>query len=325
MIDRRRWMAAAAAVSGTWPALLGAQAAWPGKPLRIVVVYPPGGIADAVGRLLAERLQQQLGQPVVVENRAGASGSTGMDLVAKAAPDGHTLAFAAISPLTLNPHLMKLPYDPQKDIAPVAQVMYAPVYLVATPAFEGKTLADLLARAKAAPGHLRAATSGMGSIGHVMLEQLMRRAQVQIAHIPYKGGSQIVTDAIGGQFEVFTINPSAAVAAQVAAGKLRVIAVAAPARLPAVAEVPTFAELGYPEANLNSVFGLFAPGRTPAELQKRINAEVNAVLAQPDVRERLTKLDNVVATGTPEAFATLVQREHEALGRIVREAGIRND
>ena len=326
MPKRRQALAALSLSLLLGPAL--AAADWPTKPLRIVVPYAPGGTSDAVARLFAERLQTALGQPFVVENKPGASGTTGMDVVAKAAPDGHTLAFAAISPLTLNPHLQpRMPYDALKDIAPVAQVMYSPVYVIATQAFKGRSFADALAQAKARPGTVSMASSGMGSIGHIMMEQIARKAGVPqlFNHIPYKGGGQVTNDALGGQFELFTANPAPALNAQITGGKLRVLAVAAPQRLAKLAEVPTLAELGYPEANLSSVFGLFAPARTPRELQLRINAEVNKLLALKEVQERLAGLDNVVSPASVEAFAARVQHEHEANARVVREAGIKPD
>ncbi|QPF71618.1 tripartite tricarboxylate transporter substrate binding protein [Roseateles sp. DAIF2] len=305
---------------------LAADAAWPVKPVRIVVPYAPGGTSDAVARLLGERLQAVLGQPVVIESRPGASGTTGMDQVAKAPADGHTLAFAAISPLTLNPHLQpRMPYDALKDIAPVAQVMYSPVYLMATQAFSGKSFADAIAQAKARPGALNLASSGMGSIGHLMLEQIGRKAGVRFNHIPYKGGGQVTNDALGGQFELFTANPAPALNAQIASGRLRVLAVAAPQRLATLPEVPTLAELGHPDANLGSTFGLFAPARTPREVQLKINAEFNKLLAAKEVQERLAKLDSFVATGSVEAFAARVRQEHEANARVVQEAGIKAD
>lgn len=322
----RRWLLATLlplALPGT---LQAAEPAWPAKPLRIVVPYAPGGSSDAVARLLGERLHAALGQAVAVENKPGASGTTGMDQVAKAAPDGQTLAFAAISPLTLNPHLQpRMPYDALKDLAPVAQVMYAPVYLMATQAFTGKSLADAIAQAKVRPGALNMASSGMGSIGHLMLEQIGRKAGVRFNHIPYKGGGQVTNDALGGQFELFTANPAPALNAQIANGRLRVLAVAAPQRLATLPEVPTLAELGYAEANLSSVFGLFAPARTPRELQLRINTEFNKLLAAKDIQERLAKLDLVVSPASVDAFAARVRQEHEANARVVREAGIRNE
>jgi tripartite-type tricarboxylate transporter receptor subunit TctC len=298
--------------------------AWPSKAVRIVVPYAPGGISDAVARLLAERLAPALGQAVVVENRPGASGTTGMDAVAKAT-DGHTFAFSAISPLTLNPHFQRMPYEPLKDVVPVASVMYSPVYFVATPAFSGKSFADVISQSKAQPGKLNVATSGMGSVGHVMLEQISRKSNVKFNHIPYKGSSQVINDAVGGQFELFTINPGPATNGLIAQGKLRVLAVAAPQRLTAFPDAPTFIELGQADANLSSVFGIFAPARTPAEVLKRLNTEVNKVLADKDLQDRLAKLDNLVSTGSIEQFTTQVQREYEANARVIKEAGIKLD
>ncbi len=297
---------------------------WPAKALRVIVAYPAGGTSDAVVRQLAEKLSPSLGQPVVVENRAGAGGSIGIDAVAKST-DGHTVGFASISPLTLNPHVMPVAYDPLRDLVPVASVMYSPVYVLATPTFTGKSFEDVLAQARRSPGRLNLATSGVATVGHLMLEQLKREARVDINHVPYKGGGQVVTDAAGGHFELFTTNPSPGVNAMLAQGKLRLIAVAAPRRLPAHPAVPTMAELGFPAANLTSVFGFFAPARMPAEHVRRLNAEVNRALADPAVAERLVKLDNVVSVGTPEAFAAVVRAEYDANAKVVKAAGIRAD
>lgn len=297
---------------------------WPSRPVRIVVPYAPGGTSDAAARLLAERLGPVLGQSVIVENRPGASGTTGMDAMAKST-DGHTLAFSAISPITLNPHLQRVPYDPLKDIVPVASVMYSPVYFVATSAFTGKTFADVITQAKAQPGKLNVASSGMGSVGHLMLEQIGKKAGVKLNHIPYKGSGQVINDAAGGQFELFTTNPSPAVNGLISQGKLRVLAVAAGQRLPGFPDAPTFTELGHPDANLSSVFGIFAPARTPPEGVKRLNAELNKLLADKDVQERLARLDNIVSPSTPDAFAAQLQREHDANARVVKEAGIKLD
>lgn len=297
---------------------------FPTKPVRIIVVYPPGGTSDAVTRLIAEKLAPALGQQVLVENRGGAGGAIGMDAMAKSPPDGHTLAFAAISPLTLLPHVGKVPYDALKDIAPLASVMYSPVYLLATPAFAGKDFADLVAQAKAKPGTLRAGTSGIATLGHLMVEQL-RIAGIDLVHVPYRGGGQVITDAAGGQFELFTANPSPGVNTMLQQGRFRILAVAAPRRLAALPAVPTLTELGYPDSNYTSVFGLFAPARTPEAVLKRLHGEINAVLALPDVAERLAKLDNVVAPASMEQFAQLVRREYEANAKVVAKAGIRSE
>ena len=196
--------------------------AWPtAKPIRIVVAYPAGGVSDTVARALADKLAVQLGTPVVIENKAGASGSLGVDAVAKAAPDGYTLGFAAVSPLALHPHLGKSPFDPQKDIAPVVSVMYSPVLLLGTSASKAADFKDLIATAQAKPRAVRWATSGQASLGHIMLEQIMGKSQVQITHVPYKGGGQQMNDALGGQYEVLSTNAGPAVLQHIKAGKFK--------------------------------------------------------------------------------------------------------
>lgn len=313
--------AALAALSAT-VLPLHAQGPWPSKPVHLVVAYPPGGVSDAVARALGERLAAALGQPVVVENKGGASGAIGLDAVAKSAPDGHTLGFAAISPLALTPHLGKVPFDPARDLVPVVGVMDSPVLLLATTATPAKDLRELIAAARAKPGAVRWATSGPGSLGHLMLEQLKAATKVDITHIPYKGGGQQINDALSAQFEVLSVNASPVITQHVKAGKLRVLAVGAPSRLDAFPAVPTLAELGYPAANLSSVFGLFAPAGVPAAVVERLNAEVNKALASPELRSRLVASDNVPTGGTAAAFAKLIATESDNNARIIRAAHI---
>ncbi|WP_291516906.1 tripartite tricarboxylate transporter substrate binding protein [Acidovorax sp.] len=317
-------LAAAVALAVALPAAAWAQA-WPAKPIRIVVAYPAGGVSDNVARALADKLAVQLGTPVVVENKAGASGSIGMDAVAKAPADGYTLGFAAISPLALNPHLGKSPFDPEKDIAPVVSVMYSPVVLLATPASKAADFAALVEGARAQPGQVRWATSGQASLGHIMLEQIAGKSQVQITHIPYKGGGQQMTDALSGQFEVLSTNAGPALLQHIKAGKLRPLAVGAPARLDSLPQVPTLAELGQPAANMSSLFGLFAPARTPPAVLDRINTEVNKALALSDVRARLDASDNVPTGGSAAEFARQIVRESDNNARIIRAAGIQGN
>lgn len=317
----RRFLLATAALALA-PAMALAQS-WPtAKPIRIVVAYPAGGVSDNVARALADKLAAQLGTPVVIENKAGASGSLGVDAVAKAAPDGYTLGFAAVSPLALNPHLGKSPFDPQKDIAPVVSVMYSPVLLLGTSASKAADFKDLLATSKSKPGAVRWATSGQASLGHIMLEQIAGKSQVQITHVPYKGGGQQMNDALGGQYEVLSTNAGPAVLQHIKAGKLKPLAVGAPARLDSLPQVPTLAELGQPAANLSSLFGLYAPAQTPAAVLDRINAEVNKALAQPDIRSKLEATDNVPTGGTAAEFARQIAQESENNARIIRAAGI---
>lgn len=318
----RRRVLASLALAAALP--LGAQAqTWPAKPIRIIVAYPAGGVSDVVARALGDKLSERLGTPVVVENKAGAGGTIGMDAVAKAAPDGYTLGFSAISPLVLNPHLGTPPYDATRDIVPVASVMYSPVLLLGTQAAKERDFRNLLATAKAQPGQVRWATSGLASLGHIMLEHIMQGSGVQITHVPYKGGGQQLNDALSGQFEVLSTNAGPAVMQQIKAGKLHPLAVGAPARLTTLPNVPTLGELGLPAANLNSVFGMFAPAGVPAAVLERLNAEINRALALPDIQARLEASDNVPTGGSAEAFRRQIAAESQSNARIIRAANIR--
>ncbi|HEX2543526.1 MAG TPA: tripartite tricarboxylate transporter substrate binding protein [Ramlibacter sp.] len=298
---------------------------WPARPLRIVVPYPTGGISDLVARAIGERLAQRLGQPVVIENKAGASGTIGMDAVAKAQPDGYTVGFSAISPLTLSPAVGKVPYDPERDFTPVASVMVSPVLLLATPALAARDFRELLTQARDMPDKVRWATSGQASLGHLMMEQLQAAAKVRLVHIPYKGGGQQITDGLSGQFEVLSINAGPSITEHVRSGRLRPLAVGAPRRLESLPQVPTLGELGFPAANLSSHFGFFAPGNLPARILERLNGEVNAALEVPEIRNRLLASENVPTGGSSRDFARLVAAEADSTGRIVRAAGIKSE
>ena len=323
LISRRRAVCGLAACALA-PLTARAQA-WPAKPIKITVAYPPGGVADAMARLLADKLAPVLGQSVLVDNKAGASGSIGMDAVAKAAPDGYSFGFSAISPLVLNPHLGKSPFDAAKDIAPVASVIASPVLLLGTSALAAKDFKELVAAAKARPGALRWATSGPASLGHIVLEQVKAGAGVDITHIPYKGGGQQINDALGGQFEVLSVNAGPAVLGHLKAGKLKALAVGSPARLEQLPQVPTLAELGLPAANLASVFGLFAPAGTPAAAIERLNAEVNKLLKDKDVLQKIDAADNVPTGGSAADFAKFIAGESSSNARIIKAAGIKGE
>ena len=246
--------------------------AWPtAKPIRIVVAYPAGGVSDTVARALADKLAVQLGTPVVIENKAGASGSLGVDAVAKAAPDGYTLGFAAVSPLALNPHLGKSPFDPQKDIAPVVSVMYSPVLLLGTSASKAADFKDIIATAQAKPRAVRWATSGQASLGHIMLEQIMGKSQVQITHVPYKGGGQAMTDVMGGSIPL-VYTAVAGAQGHVKAGKLKALAVTTARRSAAMPEVPTIAEAGVKNVDVYSWQAVVAPKGLPADVRTLVEA-----------------------------------------------------
>jgi len=322
LLQRRVFLAGGAA---TLMLPAAAQQPYPTRPVRIVVPYPPGGVSDAIARALGEKLAAQMGQPFVVENKAGASGTIGVDAVAKAAPDGHTIGFTAISPLVLSPHLGKLPYDPDTQVTPVASVMYSPVLLLATPALAVRDFRDLMALAKDKPRAVRWATSGSASLGHLMLEQLQDQAHVAMVHVPYKGGGQQMTDALSGQFEILSTNAGPVVGEHIRAGRLRPLAVGAPKRLDSLPNVPTLAELGYPRANLSSQFGIIAPGGVPKAVVDRLNAQVNVALQLPEIRNRLLTTDNVPTGGSAETFARQIAAESDANLRIIRAVGIKAD
>lgn len=298
-------------------------AAWPRHPVRVVVPYPAGGVNDVIARQFGERMAATLGQAFVIDNRGGAGGTIGMTEMARSAGDGSTFAFGAISPLTLNPHIMKVGYDPLRDITPVASVMYAPVYVLATTAFKGKDFAAVLDAAQRHPQGVSVATSGYGTLAHIMVEQLRRKSGANLVHVPYKGGSQLITDAAGAQFDLLLANPYAPVNALIAEGKLRVLAVTGPRRVPTLPQAPTLGELGFAAANLTSVFGFYAPSSTPAAIVQRFHAEVNRQLQSADMQERLRKLDTIPYAMEQQAFAALVRQDYVANARVVSEAGIR--
>ncbi len=298
-------------------------AGWPEKPVRVIVVYPPGGVSDTVTRAISEELSVRLKTPFVVENKGGAGGTVGMAAVAKAEPDGYTIGFSSISPVALSPLISKVSYDPAKDIAPVASVMVSPVVLLGTSAFKGKSLQDVISQSEANPGSLRWATSGPGSVGHLMLEQFQHDAKVSVTHVPYKGSGQQTNDALGGQFELISTNVSSALIGHIQRDALHAVAIAAPKRAGFLPDVPTFTELGYAKANKMSVFGFFAPGGTPEDIVTRLNSEINAVIATPKIQEMLTGSSNIPMTGTPKDFSGQIGDELQANRDLIQGAGLK--
>ncbi len=289
---------------------------WPTRPLRLIVVYPPGGVSDAMARHLAEPLGQALGVPVLVEHRPGAGGSVGIEALARSTADGYTLCFSAISPLTLHPLIARQGRDLLDAVDPVASVMRTPVLVAGTPAFEGRRFEDAIALARAKPGQLRWASSGVATTGHLVLAQVRALAGVDITHIPYQGGGPQLNDALGGQFELLSTNVAAQQLRYIEAGRLRALAVGAPRRLAALPRVPTLAELGFAPANRDSLFGIFAPAGTPQDIVSRLNAEINRLLRSPALRTRLSESHNLAAGGSAVDFVreiALDRQRNEAL------------
>ncbi len=319
MLDRRSLLAATALLPGV--AL--AQGAWPSRPMRIIVPFPPGGLADLLARPLAARLQATLGQPVVVENRPGAGGNIGADLVAKAAPDGYTWLLGSIGPLAANQFLFaSMPYDTRTAFAPTSLLVNTPKVIVVARARPWQNLAAMLAAARAQPDSVRAGSAGNGSSLHIALELLKQRSGTQILHIPYRGAASAVTDLVSGQIDMMVDNlPN--ILPQIREGTVRALAVATPARLPQLPEVPTTAEAGLSGFIFGTWFGLVAPARTPAEIVARMSAAVDSALREPDVGGRLAEQGAVLGGGTPEAFATFIAAQTTALEGVIRGANIR--
>jgi tripartite-type tricarboxylate transporter receptor subunit TctC len=305
---RRRCLLAGLAAAGV--AALPASG-WAREALRLVVAYPPGGVSDQITRALASLLDAQGAGPVVVENRAGAGGAVALASMARTAPDGRTLCFSAISPLSQS----TVPVGGRplvEAVVPVIGVMHTPVLLVGTPAFAGRSFGDLLAAARARPGLLRWATSGAGTAGHQVLEQVRRATGIDVTHVPYKGGGPQLHDALAGEFELLSTNVAPLQIDYVRTGRFTPLAVGAPARVGVLGAVPTFAELGCPGANLASLFGLFAPRGTPDAVVRRVNALLGRALAHPALRNRLLSSGNLPAGGSAAEFAAAIVADAQA-------------
>ena len=301
-----------------------AQDAFPNRPIRLVVPFTPGGVTDSSGRLIADYLGRRLGQQVIVDNKPGASGNIGTAQVVGAAPDGYTLLLAFDGTMVINPHVFaKVPFDTLKDFAPVGRIGSATLILVAHPDVPAKTLVEVITLSKTKP--LSYGTSGIGGTPHIAGEMLAQRTGAKLEHVPYKGGGQAMTDVMGGAIPL-VYTAVAGAQGHVKSGKLKAIAVSSAQRSGSLPEVPTFIESGVVELKdfvVESWVGLLAPAKTPPAVIARLNAELNAVLNDPAVRERLAVLGIEPTPGTPEQFREQMQRDLSAYGPIVKAAGIK--
>ena len=322
---RALWALACAAVFAlAAPLAAQAQAAYPDKPIRFVVPYPPGGGTDVVARIVQPRLQALLGQSIVIENRGGAGGSLGTDIAAKAAPDGYTVLFT-LSSHTINPAIFpKLPYDTIKDFEPVGLVASLPQLLAATPSLQVRSVADLVAQAKAAPDKFSFASVGNGSPGHLAGELMVLRTGAPMAHIPYRGGGPAVTDVMGGQVPLLWVSIPAA-AAQVKAGKLRALAVSTTKRSPAFPDVPTMQEAGVADFEVDSWYAMLVPAKTPRPIIDKLNKALNTVLSEPAIRAQLIEQGADAVGGTPEALGKVIAAEVPKWVKLAKDANIKAD
>lgn len=313
-----RSLLAAGAIALTAP--LYAADPWPAKPIKLVVPFPTGGSTDAIGRLLAADLTKQFGQTVIVENKGGANGNIGSDAVAKAAPDGYTLLVSGVGSNAVNYSVYsKMPFA-DKDFAHVTLLATGPNVLAVHPDFPAKNVAELIALAKANPGKYSHASSGSGSSGHLAMEMLKQAANIQMTHVPYKGGGPAITDVIGGQVPMLFINQDNALP-QVKAGKLRALAVTSLARNPAYPDTPTIAESGFSGFSAVSWFGLSAPAGTPKEVVAKLQEASVKALASPEIRERLQSQGFVVVGNTPDQFSAFVRDEIAKWGKAAKASG----
>ena len=294
---------------------------YPIRPLRFIVPYPPGGAADIVARMVAQKLTAALGATVVIDNRAGAGGNLGTDLAAKAAPDGYTLLMGNVGPIAINPGLFrKLPYDPLRDFAPVSLLAVYPNVLVINPSLPVKSVTDLIGYARVRPGQLAFASAGNGSSTHLAAELFKSMAGIEMMHVPYKGGSQAVVDVIGGQVQMYFSSVLGALP-HVKSGKLRALAVTGSRRSRAAPQLPTIAECGFPGYEANNWLGLLVPAGTPNPVITRLDQEIVKAFAQPEFHEKISVQGGDAETGSPAQFAAYIRAEIKKWAQVIKASG----
>jgi tripartite-type tricarboxylate transporter receptor subunit TctC len=320
-MKRRTAIAGAMALCALAPAWA---TGWPAKPITLVIPFPAGGSTDAVGRLLAQRLGERLGQPVVVDNRAGAGGNLGTDIVAKAAPDGYTLALSTSGPLANNKFLYKsLPFDPAKHLAPVVAVGEIPLVIAAHPGVKAANLKEFVEQARARPGKLSIAHPGNGTMGHLAVELIKSQARIDTLNVPYKGDTPAITDVLGGSVDALSL-PVTALVANIQAGKLKGLAVTSRQRFAGLPEVPTALEQGL-DVDATVWFAVVGPAGVPAPVVERLNKEINAILATPEARAKLAQYGANPIGGSAQQLAQLMATDSAKWKKVIATAGITLD
>jgi tripartite-type tricarboxylate transporter receptor subunit TctC len=298
---------------------------WPTRPIRLIVPFTPGGGVDLTGRVLAPKLSEALGQTVIVENRGGAGGLIGVDLGAKASPDGYTVVIGTIGNIAIAPHLQsKMPYDPQKDLVPISQLANALNVMVINPSVKATTVKEFIELAKKEGSNISYGSSGSGATDHLAGEVFNTLAGLKMTHIPYKGGAPAMIDLVGGQVQVIFATVSTAISS-IQGGKVRALGMTGNQRYDSLPEVPTIAEAGLAGFDVNGWYGLYAPAGTPKDIITRVNAEVVKILAMPDVKARLLDAGIIATSSSPEAFAAYMQAETKKWAKVVKDANIKTD
>jgi tripartite-type tricarboxylate transporter receptor subunit TctC len=305
-----------------WPAVAQAQD-YPAKPIRLIVPFPPGGPNDVIGRVVGQKMQDLLGQLVIIDNRAGAGGALGTDFVAKSEPDGYTIAIASAGALAISYSLQdKILYDPLKDLALITLVAKVPELLVASTDVPVSNVKELVALAKAKPGQINFGSTGAGSMPHLAGELLRINAGINIVHVPYRGAAPAVNDLVGHQFQIMFAD-APVLLPQIVAGKIKALAVGGHMRVPALPDLPTMPELGYPQIEADNWYGMVAPAKTPSAIVAKLNATAVAALHAPEVQEKLSAQGAVLVGDTPEHFSAFVRDEIAKWAKVVETAGIK--
>ena len=320
----RSLVALAAALSAAVLAGNALAQAYPAKPVKLIVTYPPGGSSDLMGRVLAQKLSEHWGQQVIVESKPGAAGSIGMEFAARQPADGYTFVIGNFGPVAINPVLSKLPYDIQRDFVPVSMICTGPNILVVNPATPANNVKELVALAKTNPGKLNFGTSGPGSMSHLVGEMFKRVADINIIQVPYKGGVLAVQDLIGGQVQLI-FSDALPVMQHIRAGKLRPLAITSKERSPLSPEIPTLAEQGYPELVAVNWWGVLVPTGTPRPIVEKLNADLVKVLADADLKEKYAQLGVEPVSSTPEFFGQFIQTEGARYAKVIKDANIKVD
>ena len=298
---------------------------YPNRPIRWVVPYAPGGAADPIARLIGQKLADAWGQPVVVDNRPGAGGNIGTDVVAKAAPDGHTVVIVAASTVTVNQSLYaKLPFDPVRDLAPVALVATDVLVLVQTLSLPTSSVNDVIALARAKPGQIQYASGGTGSGGHLAMELFRVMAGIDLVHVPYKGAGSALPNLISGQVSLMTTSAATAMP-HVRTGRLKALGVTSAERAPTLPELPTVSESGLKGYEVTGWYGVLVPARTPAAVVAKLNAEIVRIVSSGEISERLTGMGLIPRTSTPQEMGAVIARDAAKWAKVVKQSGIRAD
>ena len=296
---------------------------YPVKPIRIVVPFPPGGSNDLLARVISQKFNEAWGQPAIIDNRPGGGSTIGIEVVVRAAPDGYTL-LSTSGGIAINVSLYKLPFNPVTDLTPVALLAQMPYLLTVNPSLPAKSVQDIISLAKAQPGKLVFSSSGAGTSAHLTMEMFNSAAKISMLHVPYKGGAPAVSAVMSGEAQM-TFNVITGTLPHVRSGKLRAIAVSSAKRAEVAPEIPTVAESGIPGFEVIAWYNMFAPARTPRSIVNRLNAELNRMLLQHDVRERFRTLGVTPLSGTPQDLGNLLKSEIERYAKLIREAGIKLD